>query len=56
VPAEVAGLVERLARDNASWAHLRIHGEMRKLGHRVAGSTIRRVLKHADTAGADPPA
>jgi len=47
LPEEVAALVERLARDNASWGYQRIPGELRKLGHRVAASTIRRILKRA---------
>jgi putative transposase len=45
LPEEVAALVERLARDNASWGYQRIQGELRKLGHRVAASTIRPILR-----------
>jgi transposase InsO family protein len=47
VPEEVAALVERLARDNVSWGYQRIQGELSKLGHRVAASTIRRILTRA---------
>jgi transposase InsO family protein len=47
VPEEVAALVERLARDNPSWGYQRLQGELRKLGHQVAASTIRRILKRA---------
>ena len=45
VSAEIATLIERLATENASWGYQRIQGELLKLGHRVSGSTIRRVLK-----------
>jgi hypothetical protein len=40
VPEAVALLIERLARDDGSWGYQRIKGELRKLGHRVAASTI----------------
>jgi len=47
VPAQITVPVERFASDNASWGYQRIQGELRKLGHWVAASTIRRILKRA---------
>jgi putative transposase len=40
VDAEIRALVQRLARDNATWGAPRIHGELLKLGYRVAQSTV----------------
>ena len=45
VDETVAVLIERMARENAGWGYHRIHGELLKLGHRAAASTVRRVLK-----------
>jgi len=38
-------LIVRMARDNASWGYLRIHGELKKVGHNVARTTIAKMLK-----------
>ncbi len=48
---ELARLVVRMATDNPTWEYQRIQGELLSLGHRVAASTIARVLK---THGIDP--
>jgi hypothetical protein len=44
VGAEIVALIERLATENDGWGYKRIQGELLKVGHRVSGSTIRRVL------------
>jgi len=45
VPDELAALILRLARENTRWGVVRIQGELRRPGHRVAASTIRKVLR-----------
>ena len=42
---EIRALIVRIATENSSWGYCRIQGERKKLGHRVARSTIAKVLK-----------
>jgi transposase InsO family protein len=42
---KIAELIVRMARENSSWGYCRIQGEIRALGHRVAPSTIAKVLR-----------
>ncbi len=42
---EIRALIVRMAIDNAGWGYCRIRGELKKLDHRVARSTIAKTLK-----------
>ena len=46
-PAELRGFVLRLDVENPTWGYRRIHGEMRRLGHRIAASTVWKILRNA---------
>jgi putative transposase len=49
--AAIRKLVVRMAMDNPTWGHRRVQGELVKLGHPIAASTVWQIL-HA--AGIDP--
>ena len=45
VPDELVALIVRLARENTRWGVVRIQGELRRLGHQIAASTVRKILR-----------
>jgi putative transposase len=49
--AAIRKLVLRIAADNPMWGHRRVQGELVKLGHRIAASTVWQILHDA---GIDP--
>jgi putative transposase len=50
-PVSVTRLVVAMARQNPGWGHRRIQGELARLGHKIAYSTVWEILKRA---GIDP--
>ena len=51
IPRELRRLILRFAAENPTWGYRRIHGELTRLGHKVAPSTVWLLLKRA---GVDP--
>jgi transposase len=47
----IKNLVMRMARENPTWGHRRVQGELVRLGHRIAASTVWQILHDA---GIDP--
>ncbi|MEW1914765.1 helix-turn-helix domain-containing protein, partial [Kitasatospora sp. NPDC085895] len=56
LPEEIVALIWRLATQNPAWGYGRIQGELRRLGHRVAAATIRRILRRSGLPPAPPRA
>jgi hypothetical protein len=45
IPVELAVLLAGFAGENPSWGFARIQGELRRLGHRAAATTVRKILR-----------
>jgi putative transposase len=51
IPPELRRLILRMAAENPTWGYRRIHGELARLGYKLAPSTVWLLLKRA---GIDP--
>jgi len=45
IPDELVALILRLSRENRRWGVVHLQGEVRRLGYRVAASTVRKILR-----------
>jgi putative transposase len=52
VPADVEGLVVRMARENSGWEYDRMVGALANLGHRVSDQTVGNILRRYGIAPA----
>jgi len=52
IDPELSSLIIRMAKNSSDWGCYRVKGELKKLGHRVGVTTIRRILRRAGV----PPA
>lgn len=52
VDPQLRALILRLARENPTWGHRRIQGELARLGYQIAPSTVWKILHAADVGPA----
>jgi hypothetical protein len=46
IDPDLAELIRRMTRENPRWGHMRVLGELRKLGFRVSLQTVQRLCQH----------
>ncbi|MGW3131093.1 integrase core domain-containing protein [Streptomyces sp. NPDC001123] len=47
IPEELRDLIIRLGAENPRWGFRRVHGELRRLGHKASPATVHRILRAA---------